>query len=504
MFDTLEAGADAKATRVLNKLADTTEIRLKGDTRNGGEGEGRIVRGTLGQGTNYAPGGIGLTSSKAVEGKFPEDVKEKYLAAVGDTTSDAMTYVDDISTFPKNEPSLRKVSVMLGDALKGISLESHPTKTEIIVSGRSMRAEKMRERLNKKHAVMQGNPIKVSSTGMYLGMKISDQGFRDTIDKTARHRVAKAWGRVAEIKSVINDARMSRVGWLRAGITYIRATIIPSITYSSEVWLSANKSTEKYIADKFKSMVYMILDLKTHTKISSVLADLGLPNITSVIDKLRINFMNHTLWEAGDTKLKQMLLEEKRLTPKNNLIEFTDEVCIKHKIPPVSKNHLDKRLVKRSIKLSDETETWMKNIKSTATKNVGLERVRQSTNFHILSKKESQSIIAYHAGAFMLKTAWGDFHKDQSCLAPMCGGEDRLEHIQNCKFYRTRWREAFESDQSNGQVFRGRGRRKTPEMARGKSVLNRLLPLMGYELERYSVNVYINLFIYAYLCYALN
>merc|ERR1711893_217701 len=122
----------------------------------------------------------------------------------------------------------------------------------------------------------------------------------------------------------------SILGWLRAGITFIRATIIPSITYSSDVWLSANKCTEKYVTDEFKSMVYMILDIKTNTKFSSVLADLGLPNITAVIDKLRINFINHTLWGKGDSMLKEMILEEKRLLPNNNLIDFADELCAKY------------------------------------------------------------------------------------------------------------------------------------------------------------------------------
>ena len=122
---------------------------------------------------------------------------------------------------------------------------------------------------------------------------------------------------MADIKSVINDAKMRRVGWLRAGITLIRATIIPSIAYSSDVWLSANKATEKYVTDEFKSMIYMILDIKTHTKFSSVLADLRLPNITAVIDKQRINFVNHTLWGKGDPMLREMLLEERRLLPAN-------------------------------------------------------------------------------------------------------------------------------------------------------------------------------------------
>ena len=53
-----------------------------------------------------------------------------------------------------------------------------------------------------------------------------------------------------------------------------------------------NKVTEKYLRDQFKSMVYIIFDIRVHTKWTSVLADLVLPNIMAVVDKMRINYMN--------------------------------------------------------------------------------------------------------------------------------------------------------------------------------------------------------------------
>ena len=63
----------------------------------------------------------------------------------------------------------------------------------------------MREKLTKVPAKMQGNPIMVSGSGMYLGMKVSQNCHRDSVDMTIKHRVAKAWGRVAEIKAQINE-----------------------------------------------------------------------------------------------------------------------------------------------------------------------------------------------------------------------------------------------------------------------------------------------------------
>ena len=306
----------------------------------------------LGQGSNFALPGIDLTTSKAIKSQF--DGQGRMLACVGDVQSEPQSYVDDISTMPSNVKELREAGLRIGKALEQISLRSHPDKTEVIVTGRSKRAEAMREKLIKLPAKMQGHPIKVSESGMYLGMKVSQNGHRDSVDMTVTHRVAKAWGRVAEIKAQINDARMTAVGWLKAGVQLIRSVIIPSLTYSADVWVVMNKSTEKFLRDEYKSMVYVILDIPTHTKWTSVLADLCIPNIMCVVDKLRINFVNHTLWRKGDTKLKEMLLEEHRINPTSSMISIIDEVCRSYKIPPVSGLELDKRKVRNQIKLKDE------------------------------------------------------------------------------------------------------------------------------------------------------
>ena len=159
-----------------------------------------------------------------------------------------------------------------------------------------------------------------------------------------------------------------------------------------------------------------------------------------------MNFMSHTLWGRGDNKLREMLWEEHRLLPTSSLINSVDEVCRQYRIPRVSETPIDKVLIKRQVKLFDEIEIWTSNVRSSATRNIGLERTRQSTMFYNLSKREAQALIAYNAGAFKLKTSWGDFHKVQTCLAPLCDQRDELEHIKQCPFYKVQWADSFNED----------------------------------------------------------
>merc|ERR1711911_257586 len=158
-----------------------------------------------------------------------------------------------------------------------------------------------------------------------------------------------------------------------------------------------SKSSMKALKDAYKSMVYVALDITTNTKWTSVLADLGLPNIMAVVDKLKINFINHTLWGKGDEKLREILREEHRVNPASSALNEADEICARYCLPKVSEGMLAKHIVKRQIKVRDETRNWISNLRSLVTQNVGLERVRVSTNFYKLSKRESQSLLAFNA-----------------------------------------------------------------------------------------------------------
>ena len=152
------------------------------------------------------------------------------------------------------------------------------------------------------------------------------------------------------------------------------------------------------------------------------------------------------MWGKGNEMLRTMLVEEHRGNPDASLLNLMDALCRVYMIPPVSKQELDRNLVKRQINLKDQLDIWVSNIMSPVTQNVGLERVGLSTNFFQLTKRESQGLMAFNAGALKLKTAWGYYHEIRTCLDPLCGGPDSLDHIKECPRYETKWEGSFQED----------------------------------------------------------
>ena len=81
---------------------------------------------------------------------------------------------------------------------------------------------------------------------------------------------------------MVDDARMRSVGWFKAAVTLIRSVIVPSLTYSADVWIVMNKQTRRR-QKEYKAMIYAIMELQITTKWTSVLANTGLPEIMTIV-----------------------------------------------------------------------------------------------------------------------------------------------------------------------------------------------------------------------------
>ena len=149
------------------------------------------------------------------------------------------------AAFCKNEASLKKVCFKIGDALGEISLQSQPDKTEVVVTGRNKRVEAMRKSLMDKPAGKPSKRIKFRDASQ-KNASVRAQSQRQ---QTVKHRVAKAWGQVADIKTMIR--------WLRARVTLTKAVIILSFTCSGDMWLVMNNCIDKFLKDEYKGMVTM-------------------------------------------------------------------------------------------------------------------------------------------------------------------------------------------------------------------------------------------------------
>ena len=181
-------------------------------------------------------------------------------------------------------------------ALDNLSLKSNENKTALIIIGNNKATRDMREAFKKNPLKVQDHKVRLSEMEPYLGFKISQKGWRDSLDRTLDHQTAKAWSRVLEIRDLSKHPKMRRVGWMKTAVTLVQSLISPSLLYSAEAWVDPLVRQVSRVESTFKKILYSVLEIHESTSYSGVLYECGLPLMTEVAARLRIIYANELIW----------------------------------------------------------------------------------------------------------------------------------------------------------------------------------------------------------------
>ena len=280
VFDTLMTGADVKAVKVLHDFTKEIQIKIASDPNEEISG---VVKGTVQQGSNFAPKGSTLSIGKATQDSVPMENCDK----VGDQIVPTSTYVDDAIIPNKDVVAARENGEKISKAIEVLSLSANDKKSVcLVIGGDNERVREARDDLKEDKIKLHGKPIEVVDAELYLGFMLSSGGFKDSVKATIKQRSAKAWGRTAEIKTLINPPAIRPFGWMKAGITLVKSIIPPILMYSAEACAGIPKYVLDGLEQTYKQIIYSIFEIPEKTSYSGVLMELGLTRIKHVIAKM--------------------------------------------------------------------------------------------------------------------------------------------------------------------------------------------------------------------------
>ena len=445
IFDVIGTGADIKAVKMIKELSKETIISIAGDPKNN---RTAVVEDALAQGSKFAAPGAGLTIGLITEEAIPIENCLK----VGTTTIPPRDYVDDALILNKGVDETRINGERFSRAVQTVSLQCNPVKSAVVVIGGKNNATKLaRENLRDDPMKLHNSPVDVKTNEPYLGFMLHEDGVKASINMTSKLRGDKAWGKAAMIKAVINHPGMLQFGWLRGGVTLLKAIIPPVLTYSCEVWAGCPKYIMDNLEATYKKIIYTVLDIPEKTKFAAVLLELGMSRIRHAVNKRQIIYMNKVIWlMEGKSITKSCVMEEHRVNGDRSMLANVDRLCDMYSIPRVSEFPVDKSQVKSTIKMAAMTELWRECFESSIIPSRPYIRI---TNFSHFSwpRSKSRAILLWRTGGLKFKTQWKLYNVKRGigigCLMPVCPGLDNLDHVKNCPFYETKWDNRWKDDE---------------------------------------------------------
>ena len=279
-----------------------------------------------------------------------------------------------------------------------------------------------------------------------MGFSIHEGGLYKSFNKSIRNRVNKGWAKVAAIQNFLKSPAITQFGWLRAAITLTQATIPPVLTYAAETWLDAPKYTMKNLESAYKQMIYAIFGFGEKTKFSSVLLELGLMRIKHIIAKLQISYMSTVVWDMVDTTVHQVIMEEFKILGDRSPLAIADKLAVGYGFKKISEHPINKRVLKRAVKMANDAEVWRDCFMSTIIPTRPYFRVRDKSHFS-WEKSKVKVLLAYKTGSLKFKTAWRIYNTKRGigthCLFNLCPNLDNLYHVQQCLFYEVKWKREY-------------------------------------------------------------
>ena len=440
VFDTLMTGADVKAVKVLHDFTKEIKIKIAGDPD---EERSGMVRDTVQQGSNFAPKGSALSIGKATQDSIPVENCDK----VGEQIVPVSTYVDDAIIPNKDVKAARENGEKISRAIEVLSLTANDKKSVcMVIGGDNEKVKEARKDLQEDKIKLHGRPIEVVDAEPYLGFMLKSGGFKESVKATIKQRSAKAWGRAAEIKTLINHPAIKPFGWMKAGITLVKAIIPPILTYSAEAWVGIPKYVMEGLEQTYKQIIYSVFEIPEKTSYSGVLMELGLTRLKHIVAKMQISYMAKVLWEMQGSIVHEVIMEEWRVFGERSTLAKINNIAKEYGLEDMLMSKPDKIQIKTLVRRRNEMEIFRDCFASTIVMHRNYLRVIDKSP-RGWPKIKSQALLAWRTGSLKFRHIWRVYNTKKGlrsdCVMPLCDGPDNWEHLKVCKWYKTRWKDSY-------------------------------------------------------------
>ena len=169
-----------------------------------------------------------------------------------------LSYVDDITRLSDNPKDAEHGNKMIEEFIGGKNLALNLDKSNFIIIGNRKQRNKMKKELDKSPLNLCGAKMTEVVETKYLG-EIIAQNNDESIHKTIMKRIAVSKLAVVEIRSIVEDARASRLGGINVAFDLFDSCILSSLLHNSETWDNIPKKSMKILDDFFTYFLRKIL-----------------------------------------------------------------------------------------------------------------------------------------------------------------------------------------------------------------------------------------------------
>ena len=410
-----------------------TKISLVGDEKN----RQRVIKNSVGQGTNWAPEGCSNSIALSTENALKAVNNEIRYRGKNCGT---IIFVDDTLRMATDTNMARDGGIVFTESLGNLSLEAHPDKSRIVIMGPKKMREEIKRELMKDPVMIQGWEMKTSTLETYLGFQLDEKGVRESINKSIEGRCRSARTKSIQLLKVLEDDKICRLGWLESAKLLFTSIIIPTLTYGAQAYTNMNKKQREMLEASMRENLFRMLNISRTSHYSTVLLEMNLIPINCIIDQLKMSFVKSLIHDKASGICLDTIWEEEEKFPGTGMIGEARKLCETYGLPDITIHNVPKDIIKELVWRKARQELWlnsMKNRRVPFTPTID----KSGKPYWRFQRYEARLILHYKIGELSFK----DYKKNEMkrkfgnlrCFAG-CEEIDSYSHVKQCERYETK------------------------------------------------------------------
>ena len=445
-----QAGIVGNPLKVLKEINSDTKMSIVGDD----SGETFIARDTVGQGLVSACEGSALVMGLSLHKAMLD--KEDHIM-IGNVQVDTTAFVDDAAQADSTSNGVRSTGKCLTNTLDELGLSAHPTKSVRVTCGPAAKKRQIMNDLEKDPQMIQGSVINEAEEERYLGLIFTNKGPKKNISRNIEDKRAKVLVKVKQIKRILKNPAILKMGWMRAAIGLLQSIVVQTILYGTISFIGMTKTQVKELELIQKDAIYDVLELSKFANYNAVLQEIGIIRLEDAIKLRKMSFINKLMVARETCKCRDILLAEDKLPNQSGLLDEVRQYCQEFEVPDVTEIPLRKDDLKDQVKRLATQHTWFPLMKSSKVVMRWDPEKNSNRQYFSFEKLESRLMLALRIGELDFLTnrrrenisKWGSTH----CFVQVCGGEDSLEHVSQCFGYESTFNKKDSSEQAQAEYL---------------------------------------------------
>ena len=198
-----------------------------------------------------------------------------------------------------------------------------------------------------------------------------------------------------------------------------------------------------------------MLGISRTSHYSSVLLELNLIPVNSIIDQLKISFVNSLINGKGSGICLETILEEESKFPGTGMIGEVKKLCKMYKLPDVTNTPITKEVIKEKVWKVAREELWINSMRNRRVPYTSKIK-KAEKQYWGFPKHQAKILLSYYTGELTFKDS--KRHEmtkkfgNTKCFTG-CDEPDSFEHVKVCPNYDTK-PENFNLDGTDRQFIK--------------------------------------------------